>query len=97
MVEAKMMGTPKHPGSEAAKAEGRRGPADMLKRCKEGGFKTIDLKGGYGYKLSQAGGGQQQTMSGDLTTWLRSTSASPEVRRASAGSDRDPTAPRALV
>jgi hypothetical protein len=71
LVEAKMMGTPRHPGSPKAKPHGRPGSADLLKRCKESGFKTIDLKAGYGYRLSQAGGGQQQQISGDLTTWLR--------------------------
>jgi hypothetical protein len=71
LVEAKMMGTPRHSGSPKAKAYGRPGSADMLKRCKESGFKTIDLKAGYGYRLSQSGRGQQQEISGDLTTWLR--------------------------
>lgn len=71
LVEAKMMGTPRHPGNPKAKAEGRPGSADMLKRCKEGGFKSIDLKAGYGYKLSQLQGANQAPISGDLTTWLR--------------------------
>jgi hypothetical protein len=76
MVEAKMMGTPKHPGNPEAGPEGRPGSADMLKRCKESGFKTIDLKAGYGYKLSQAGAGTQAPIQGDLTSWLRTVKPS---------------------
>jgi hypothetical protein len=71
LVEAKMMGTPKHPGNPKAKPEGRPGSADMLKRCKEAGFKTIDLKAGFGYKLTQAGLADQEVISGSLTDWLR--------------------------
>ena len=54
-----------------AKPTGRPGSADMLKRCKEGGFKSIDLKAGYGYKLAQAGRSRQDAISGDLTSCLR--------------------------
>jgi hypothetical protein len=71
MVEAKMMGTPKHPGNEKAKPEGRPGSADMLKRSKEVAFKSIDLKAGYGYRISQVRGERQAPISGDLTSWLR--------------------------
>ncbi|MFB9741757.1 hypothetical protein ACFFOU_11640 [Pseudonocardia sulfidoxydans] len=71
LIEAKMLGTPKHPGSVKAKAFGRPGAADLLKRFKEAGFKTIDLKGGYGYKQSQANLAVQAGPSGDLTSWLR--------------------------
>lgn len=71
LVEAKMMGTPKHPGNPAAKPEGRLGSADMLKRCKEAGFKTIDLKAGFGYKLAQAGLAGQEPIAGSLTAWLK--------------------------
>lgn len=71
LVEAKMMGTPKHPGSPKAKPEGRPGSADMLKRCKEAGFKTIDLKAGFGYKLTQAGQADQEAIAGSLTDWMR--------------------------
>jgi hypothetical protein len=71
LVEAKMMGTPKHPGNPQAPREGRPGSADMLKRCKEAGFKTIDLKAGFGYKLTQAGQADQAPIAGSLTDWLR--------------------------
>lgn len=72
MVEAKMMGTPLHPGNrDTEEPEGRRGSADMLKRCKEAGFKTIDLKAAYGMLQSQAGERQQEGIGGDLTSWLR--------------------------
>ena len=71
LVEAKTMGTPKHPGNPKAKPEGRLGSADMLKRCKEAGFKTIDLKAGFGYKLTQAGLADQEAIAGSLTDWLR--------------------------
>jgi hypothetical protein len=71
LVEAKMMGTPKHPGNPKAPAEGRLGSADMLKRCKEAGFKTIDLKAGFGYKQAQAGQTHQEPIAGSLTDWLR--------------------------
>jgi hypothetical protein len=79
LVEAKMMGTPKHPGNPAAKPEGRLGSADMLKRCKEAGFKTIDLKAGFGYKLTQAGQSDQEQISGSLTDWLRKVKPSSYV------------------
>lgn len=71
LVEAKMMGTPKHPGNPQAPPEGRMGSADLLKRCKEAGFKTIDLKAGFGYKLTQAGQADQASIAGSLTDWLR--------------------------
>jgi hypothetical protein len=73
MVEAKMMGTPQHQGNETTEQpEGRRGSADLLKRCKEAGFKSIDLKAAFGMLQSQAGEEQQAGPGGDLTTWLRS-------------------------
>ena len=72
LVEAKMMGTPQHPGNASTQdIEGRPGSADLLKRCKEAGFKTIDLKAAYGMLQSALGGQQQEGMTGDLTSWLR--------------------------
>jgi hypothetical protein len=72
LVEAKMMGTPQHPGNATTQTvEGRPGSADLLKRCKEAGFKTIDLKAAYGMLQSAVSAPQQQGMTGDLTSWLR--------------------------
>lgn len=72
LVEAKMMGTPQHPGNaDTQDIAGRPGSADLLKRCKEAGFKTIDLKAAYGMLQSAAGVTQQEGMTGDLTSWLR--------------------------
>lgn len=69
LIEAKMMGTPKHPGNEGAEPEGRPASADLPKRLREAGFKTIDLKAGYGYHQASAGG--QEGPTGSLTQWLR--------------------------
>ncbi len=71
MVEAKMVGTPKHPGSPKQKALGRDGAADLDKRVKEIGFKTIDLKAEYARRMASAGV-LPAVPAGDLTTWLRS-------------------------
>ncbi len=71
MLEAKAVGTPKHPGSPKEDEIGRRGSADLDKRVKEIGFKTIDLKGEYSRTMA-ARGEEPRTMSGNLTTWLRS-------------------------
>ncbi|MEV4266637.1 hypothetical protein [Kribbella sp. NPDC049584] len=72
LVEAKMLGTPQHPGNASTqKVTGRPGSADMLKRCKEAGFKTIDLKAAYGMLQSASGVQQQEGITGDLTSWLR--------------------------
>lgn len=71
ILEAKAVGTPKHPGSPQAKPIGRPGSADLDKRVKEIGFKTIDLKGEYG-RIMAARGESPTAMSGDLTNWLRS-------------------------
>lgn len=71
VLEAKAVGTPKHPLSPKAKAMGRPGSADLDKRVKEIGFKTIDLKAEYARLLTQYGQ-SPTTMSGDLTAWLRS-------------------------
>jgi len=74
MLEAKMMGTPKHINSPKQKPAGRPGSADIDKRVKELAFKCVDLKGEYsrlrtieGTAPSAGGPG-----GGDLTTWLRS-------------------------
>ncbi|MGQ0714644.1 MAG: hypothetical protein ACT4PJ_13055 [Gemmatimonadaceae bacterium] len=71
IVEAKAVGTPKHPGNPAQKAIGRAGSADLDKRIKEIGFKTIDLKAEYARILAERGDAPS-VMTGDLTTWLRS-------------------------
>lgn len=71
MLEAKAVGTPKHPGSPKQKPIGRGGSADLDKRVKEIGFKAIDLKAEYA-RIMAARGESPTTISGDLTTWLRS-------------------------
>ncbi|MGH9109838.1 MAG: hypothetical protein ACRDY3_10330 [Acidimicrobiales bacterium] len=73
LLEAKMMGTPRHALNPQQKSPlGRRGSADAGKRVKELAFKSIDLKGeasrrrairGEAPVAGGAGGG-------DLTTWL---------------------------
>jgi len=73
LLEAKMMGTPRHGLSPKQKPEGRRGSADVGKRVKELAFKSIDLKGEYSRRKAMqgslpSGGGAGGT---DLTTWLR--------------------------
>lgn len=74
LVEAKMIGTPQHPGNAGSQdIVGRAASSDLLKRCKEAGFKTIDLKAAYGMMQSERGIQQQQGMSGDLTSWLRTS------------------------
>lgn len=71
ILEAKAVGTPKHPGSPKQKAAGRPGSADLDKRVKEIGFKAIDLKAEYARILTESG--QSPTaISGDLSAWLRS-------------------------
>jgi hypothetical protein len=69
LIEAKTMGTPKHPGNEQADAGGRSASADLPKRLREAGFKTIDLKAGFGFH--QTSGDRQVGPSGSLTHWLR--------------------------
>lgn len=67
MVETKAAGSPKtgrnpsqkHPG-------GRPGSADLDKRVKEAGLKTIDLKAEWARTAGKGGG-----PAGDLVTWLR--------------------------
>lgn len=70
ILEAKAVGTPKHPGSPRQRAIGRAGSADLDKRVKEIGFKTIDLKAEYARILTSTGE-SPSVISGDLTTWLR--------------------------
>lgn len=72
LLEAKMMGTPKHANSPSEKAAGRAGSADTNKRVKELAFKSIDLKGEAARRLTMVGmaptsGGAG---GGDLSTWL---------------------------
>ena len=71
MLEAKAVGTPKHPGSLKEAPIGRPGSADLDKRIKEIGFKTIDLKAEYARILAEQGG-QPSAIAGNLTTWLHS-------------------------
>jgi hypothetical protein len=71
VLEAKAVGTPKHPGSPKAKPLGRPGSADLDKRIKEVGFKAIDLKAEYS-RLQAAEGTSPISITGDLTSWIRS-------------------------
>lgn len=72
LLEAKMMGTPKHANSPNAKPAGRDGSADTKKRVAELAFKSIDLKGEASRRLTMVG--QAPTGGGagggDLSTWL---------------------------
>jgi hypothetical protein len=74
LLEAKMMGTPKHANSPTQVAEGRPGSADAGKRVKELAFKSIDLKGEAARRLAFIGkvpsGGAG---GGDLSTWLHAS------------------------
>ncbi len=76
LLEAKMMGTPRHALNRKQKdPKGRRGSADIGKRVKELAFKSIDLKGEASRRRTirgerPAGGGAG---GGDLSTWLRSS------------------------
>lgn len=76
LLEAKMMGTPKHALNRKQKdPKGRRGSADIGKRVKELAFKSIDLKGEASRRRAILGerpvaGGAG---GGDLSTWLRSS------------------------
>lgn len=70
LIEAKSMGTPKHGGQkEDSNPAGRPSSADLPKRLREAGFKTIDLKAGYGFH--QEDGEGQAGPTGSLTSWLR--------------------------
>ena len=79
LMEAKMMGTPRHAASTKQKAWGRRGSADTGKRVKELAFKSIDLKGEYSRRRAMAGHAPASTGpgGGDLTTWLQTNK--PEI------------------
>lgn len=72
LLEAKMMGTPKHANSPGEKPSGRAGSMDTGKRVKELAFKSIDLKGEAARRLTMVGkapkGGGPG--GGDLSTWL---------------------------
>lgn len=75
LLEAKMMGTPKHANSPGEKAAGRAGSADTNKRVKELAFKSIDLKGEAARRLTMVGvsptaGGAG---GGDLSAWLHAS------------------------
>jgi hypothetical protein len=75
LLEAKMMGTPKHANSANEKTAGRAGSADTNKRVKELAFKSIDLKGEAARRLAMVGaaptvGGPG---GGDLSTWLHAS------------------------
>jgi len=72
MVEAKAVGTPRHPLSPKQKPIGRPGSADLAKRVKEVAFKSIDLKAEYGRIMAMQGESPATTPGGNLTTWLRS-------------------------
>ena len=73
LLEAKMMGGPKHINNAKARDVGRRGSADIKKRVTELGFKSIDLKGEYSRRAAASGGEAASggPGGGDLTTWLR--------------------------
>lgn len=71
-LEAKAVGTPKHPLSPKQRAIGRPGSADLGKRVKEVAFKTIDLKAEHGRLMAMAGQSPEVQPGGNLTTWLRS-------------------------
>jgi hypothetical protein len=72
LLEAKMMGTPKHINSPKQVAHGRRGSADIDKRVKELAFKCIDLKGEQSRRAAMQGSTSQTSGPGgsDLGTWL---------------------------
>jgi hypothetical protein len=72
LLEAKMMGTPKHANSPGEKQSGRSGSADTNKRVKELAFKSIDLKGEAARRLTILGmpGSGGGAGGGDLSTWL---------------------------
>ena len=67
LVETKAAGAPKGVRNRLQKkALGRPGSADLDKRVKEAGLKTIDLKAEWARTAGQGGG-----PAGDLITWLR--------------------------
>lgn len=72
LLEAKTIGTPKHPGNTSQKNPlGRPAKSDLPKRVKETGFKTIDLKAEYGRLMAAHGSSPSAGPSGDVTSWLR--------------------------
>jgi hypothetical protein len=74
LVEAKALGTPKHPGSPEEGPLGRQGSADIRKRVSELAFKTIDLKAEHGRIEAMEGRRPTVNPGGNLTTWLRAAS-----------------------
>jgi hypothetical protein len=70
-LEAKAVGTPRHPLSPKQKPIGRPGSADLAKRIKELAFKSIDLKAEYG-RIMAMQGLSPSSPGANLTTWLRS-------------------------
>jgi hypothetical protein len=71
LLEAKMMGTPKHAISPEEKAVGRGGSRDAGKRVKELAFKAIDLKGEARRRLARSRRPlKSATGGGDLSAWL---------------------------
>ena len=75
-LEAKAVGTPKHPLSPRQKPVGRPGSADLGKRVKEVAFKSIDLKAEYGRIMAMRGESPATAPGSNLTTWLRSVAPS---------------------
>ncbi len=71
-LEAKAVGTPRHPLSPKQKPIGRPGSADLAKRVKEVAFKTIDLKAEHGRLMAMQGKSPEVQPGGNMTTWLRS-------------------------
>jgi hypothetical protein len=74
LIEAKALGTPKHPGSPGEGPLGRQGSADIRKRVSELAFKTIDLKAEHGRIEAMEGRRPTVNPGGNLTTWLRAAS-----------------------
>lgn len=67
LIETKVAGAPKTPRNPQQKnPKGRAGSADLDKRVKEAGLKTIDLKAEWARNAGQGGG-----PTSDLLTWLR--------------------------
>jgi hypothetical protein len=73
-LEAKVLGTPLHPGNEKSQSNmlGRSGSADLDKRLKEAAFKAIDLKAEYDLLIAGQGGASRTGPGhASMTTWLR--------------------------
>ena len=73
-LEAKVLGTPLHPGNEKSQSNalGRSGSADLDKRLKEAAFKAIDLKAEYDLLVAGQGGASRTGPGhGSMTSWLR--------------------------